>query len=141
MDEFVEYVDEDEIDDLDDLRNARDHRTVVRIPTRRPRRTGTRVVRPVVVRPSYNGKTRRGRSINTGPVIRRDTGNLSYGTIIEAAAQVLAAIQSLPAAPVASGKVETDVGNMMLYQTALAEHAKRDEQLRTIGSLASKLLA
>jgi hypothetical protein len=61
--------------------------------------------------------------------------------MIEAGAQVLAAIQSLPLAPVATGKVEQDVANMVLYQAALAEHAKRDEQLRTLGSLASKLFA
>ena len=55
-------------------------------------------------------------------------------------AQVFAALQSLPAAPVATGDVETDVGNLILYQGALAQHAKRDEQVRTLGSLVAKLV-
>ena len=66
---------------------------------------------------------------------------MSTGKLVEAGAQVLAAIQPLPAAPVATMKLETDLANMVLYQKALAEHAKRDEQLRTVGSLASKLFA
>ena len=33
-----------------------------------------------------------------------------------------------------------DVENLVLYQSALALHAKRDEQLRTLGSLVGKLL-
>ena len=41
----------------------------------------------------------------------------------------------------ATGKLEADMENLMLYQKALAEHAKRDEQLRTVGSLASKFFA
>jgi hypothetical protein len=36
--------------------------------------------------------------------------------------------------------VETDVENLVIYQTALATHAKRDEQLRTLGSLLAKVL-
>jgi hypothetical protein len=65
---------------------------------------------------------------------------LTLGQIIDIAAQVLAAFQPLPAAPVATSEVEKDVGNLVLYQTAIAQHAKRDEQLRTIGSLISKLV-
>jgi hypothetical protein len=79
--------------------------------------------------------------VNAGPVVRHDTGGLSYGILIEAGAQVIAAIQPLPPAPVATGSIETDVANLTRYQRALAEHAKRDEQLRTLGSLASKFLA
>ena len=33
-----------------------------------------------------------------------------------------------------------DVGNLVTYQAALAQHAKRDEQVRTLGSLVSKLV-
>jgi hypothetical protein len=67
-------------------------------------------------------------------------GGFTVGQIIEVAAQALAALQPLPAAPVATSDVSTDVGNMILYQTAIAQHAKRDEQLRTLGSLISKLV-
>ena len=67
-------------------------------------------------------------------------GGFSLGQIIEMAAQALAAIQPLPAAPVATAEVVKDVGNLVLYQSAIAQHAKRDEQLRTIGSLVSKFV-
>ena len=42
-----------------------------------------------------------------GPVLRADTGGLSYGVLIDAAAQVLAAIQSLPTPPSATGCART----------------------------------
>jgi hypothetical protein len=67
-------------------------------------------------------------------------GNLTAGTLVELVAQAIAALQSLPAAPVATKDVGTDVGNMILFQNALAQHAKRDEQLRTIGHLVAKLV-
>lgn len=67
-------------------------------------------------------------------------GGLSLGALLEMAAQVLAAVQPLPAAPVATAETQKDVGNLVLYQTAIAQHAKRDEQLRTLGSLISKLV-
>ncbi|MBA3458559.1 MAG: hypothetical protein H0T46_01250 [Deltaproteobacteria bacterium] len=67
-------------------------------------------------------------------------GGMALGQIIEIASQVLAALQPLPTAPVATKEAATDVGNLVLYQSALATHAKRDEQLRTLGSLISKLV-
>ena len=48
---------------------------------------------------------------------------------------------NVPAAPVALGKADDDVSNLITYQSALAVHAKRDEQLRTIGALVAKFLA
>ena len=36
--------------------------------------------------------------------------------------------------------LETDVANLVLYQGALASHAKRDEQVRTLGGLVAKLV-
>ncbi len=36
---------------------------------------------------------------------------------------------------------DDDVPNLITYQSALATHAKRDEQLRTIGALVAKLFA
>ena len=33
-----------------------------------------------------------------------------------------------------------DVGNLMLYQAAVTQYAKRDEQVRTLGNLVTKLV-
>lgn len=71
----------------------------------------------------------------TGPSL----GNLSTGEIIDTAAQALAALTPLPQPPTAQGNAQADVENMIRYQQALAQHAKRDEQLRTIGSIAKNL--
>ena len=59
---------------------------------------------------------------------------MSTGELIDSAIQILAAIQPLPAAPVAQGDSGLDVENLVTYQGALATHAKRDEQLRTLGT-------
>lgn len=67
--------------------------------------------------------------------------DLPTGEVLALAAQAFAALQPLPAAPVALGKADDDVSNLITYQSALAGHAKRDEQLRTIGALVAKLLA
>jgi hypothetical protein len=64
---------------------------------------------------------------------------MSTGELIDSAIQILAAIQPLPAAPVAQGESGLDVENLVTYQGALATHAKRDEQLRTLGALVGKL--
>jgi len=72
---------------------------------------------------------------------RRLLGNLTASEAVEVASQLLAALVPLPIAPVATGRVETDVENLTLYHSALAVHAKRDEQLRTVGSLLAKLLS
>jgi hypothetical protein len=67
-------------------------------------------------------------------------GRLTLGDVIQLAAQGFAALKSLPDAPDSTGSSETDVSNLTLYQKALAEHAKRDEQLRTLGNLVAKLV-
>lgn len=72
---------------------------------------------------------------------QRRIADLPTGQVLELAAQAFAALQSLPAAPAPVGATETDVANLITYQSALAQHAKRDEQLRTVGALLSKLLA
>ena len=100
---------------------ARPARAIVRTPTTRVGSTRVVMSEPVGPRPSI-------------------LGGLTVGELVEVAAQILAAIQPLPAAPVAVGHSETDVANLVTYQTALAQHAKRDEQLRTIGSLVGKIL-
>lgn len=65
---------------------------------------------------------------------------MSTGELIDTGIQLLAAIQPLPAAPVAQGEAGIDVENLVTYQTALATHAKRDEQLRTLGTLLVRIL-
>jgi hypothetical protein len=67
-------------------------------------------------------------------------GGLSGGQLVDLVAQVFAAVMPLPAAPTATGDAATDVGNLGLYQTSLAQYAKRDEQIRTLGNLVTKLL-
>ena len=67
-------------------------------------------------------------------------GKLTTGQIVDMVAQAFAALQSLPAAPVATRETSTDVANLILFQNALAHHAKRDEQVRTLGSLVAKLV-
>lgn len=67
-------------------------------------------------------------------------GKLTSGQVIEMVATLFAALQPLPAAPVPTRNGDTDSGNLILFQDALAKHAKRDEQVRMIGNLASKLV-
>ncbi len=65
---------------------------------------------------------------------------MTTGELIDTGIQVFAAIQALPAAPTAQGEAHVDVENLITYQGALWQHAKRDEQLRTIGSLVAVLV-
>jgi hypothetical protein len=135
-----------EITFIDDERNARgdrDHRSdtqVVRTPfgTKRPRRIviqggGDGSREPVVVR-----------QVAAEPVAmpeRRLLGNLTASEAVEVASQILASLQPLPVAPIATGRLELDVENLTLYHAAVALHFKRDEQLRTLGSLLAKLMS
>jgi hypothetical protein len=54
--------------------------------------------------------------------------------------QGFAALKALPTAPTSTGDVATDVANLTLYQRALAEHGKLDEQIRTGVHIVAKLL-
>jgi len=65
---------------------------------------------------------------------------LTTGELIDMGIQAIAAIQSLPAAPVAQGETNVDLENLMTYQSALWQAAKRDEQLRTLGGLLARIL-
>jgi hypothetical protein len=68
--------------------------------------------------------------------------NLNLGGILDIAAQAFAAFAKLPDAPPAPAAGATfDPQNMVTYQTALAQHAKRDEQFRLVGAVARMLLA
>jgi hypothetical protein len=64
------------------------------------------------------------------------SGRLKLGLILDAAAQVLASMATLPAAPSATEDAKSNAANVIAYQQALAQHAKRDEQIRTVGALA-----
>ena len=65
---------------------------------------------------------------------------MTTGELIDTGIQLLTAITPLPAAPVAQGEAATDIDNLMTYQGALWQHAKRDEQLRTLGGLLVRIL-
>ena len=67
-------------------------------------------------------------------------GKVTAGQLIDLVAQIFAALMPLPTAPVGTADASTDVGNLILYQSALAQYAKRDEQVRTLGNLVTKLV-
>jgi hypothetical protein len=75
-----------------------------------------------------------------GPFGSSLLGRISTGQLIDLIAQVFAALNPLPAQPVATSDPSTDVGNLILYQGALASYAKKDEQIRTLGHLVGKLV-
>jgi hypothetical protein len=67
-------------------------------------------------------------------------GRMNTGQVIDMVAQIFGALMPLPAAPVGTGDPSTDVPNLILYQGSLAQYAKRDEQVRTLGNLVAKLV-
>jgi hypothetical protein len=67
-------------------------------------------------------------------------GKMTTGQVIDMVAQIFAALMPLPAAPTATADATTDVGNLITYQGSLAQYAKRDEQVRTLGNLVTKLV-
>jgi hypothetical protein len=67
-------------------------------------------------------------------------GRMNTGQVIDMVAQIFVALMPLPAAPVPTSDPTTDVPNMILYQSSLAQYAKRDEQVRVLGSLIVKLV-
>ena len=67
-------------------------------------------------------------------------GRMTSGQVIDMVAQIFAALMPLPAAPSVTSDADTDSGNLILYQTSLAQYAKRDEQVRTLGNLIVKLV-
>jgi len=74
------------------------------------------------------------------PALATFFGKLTTGQVIELVAGLFAMLQPLPASPVATRDAATDIGNLILYQGAIAQHAKRDEQVRTLGGLVGKVL-
>lgn len=128
---------DDDFDD-DDYRNAR------RRPRPRPSRPVLIANRPVgsVAMPNTPSATypMPWAPPPASPVVDRYSGKLKIGFLIDAAAQALAALSSLPAAPPVQGDSKTDTQNLVKYQEQLAQHAKRDEQIRTLGALARLFL-
>ena len=102
---------------------------------------GPRVAYPQPMPPMY-GQTQPQPTViyHQAPAKPSVLAGMTVAELVDMGAQLLAAIQPLPSAPTAAGELETDVENMVIYQTALATHAKRDEQLRTLGSLLGRLL-
>ena len=103
--------------------------------------------RPTIIQTSGTSVDRRSYPASQPTVIYQQAApqasvlaGMNTAELVEVAAQILAAIQPLPGAPTAQGDVETDVENLVIYQTALATHAKRDEQLRTLGGLLARFL-
>lgn len=85
---------------------------------------------PAYVGPAYNGPA------YGGGLFRRP---LDVGRGAALLAQIVASLMPLPAKPNALGKVEDDIANTMIYQQALAQHAQRDERIRTIGAVLAEL--
>ena len=141
---------------LDDARNAtRDHRPQGRMTAGGYRPAGMqRPARTLVVQPPAPAGDYRPAYVPQAPAFYGQPqvmygephptagsllGRLTVGQLIEIAAQAFAALQSLPPAPNPQQETSTNVQNMIVYQRALAEHAKRDEQIRTLAALVAKL--
>ena len=125
-----------------DTRNA-DHRTHGGTWTGHgtPWRPGT-PVRTVVAQPArvYTGAPIYGTPYGQPGLASNLFGRMTTGQVVDLVAQIFAALMPLPAAPTATSDAATDVGNLILYQGAIAQYAKRDEQVRTLGNLVTKLV-
>ncbi len=125
-----------------DTRNA-DHRTQ---QGGTPWRPGARPVQTVYAQPSrvYTQQQAQPQIIYAQPpqtaLASNIFGKVTAGQLVDLVAQIFAALMPLPGAPVATDSAATDVGNLILYQSALASYAKRDEQVRTLGNLVTKLI-
>lgn len=65
---------------------------------------------------------------------------IDLGDVVEHGVTLLAALQSLPDAPTVTGDPSRDVGNMILFQEALGDHAKADERVRAFGNLVAQVV-
>ena len=122
-----------------DTRNA-DHRTGAggswHNPTAGMRTMVARPTRVYAPAPVYASPYPYGQAPLAGSLF----GRMTTGQVVDLVAQIFAALMPLPASPTATSDAATDVGNLMLYQGALAQYAKRDEQVRTLGNLVTKLV-
>ena len=140
MDEYTEiYFLED-----DDVRNApRRTSTDHRGPSRPGRVLVGTAPRPRAPRPAVVARPARVVEAQSETLVPAKSGpfaNVTTGQLVELATMIIAAIMPLPAAPVVQGEAKTDMTNQLAYTSALALHAKRDEQLRTVGALVGKLV-
>jgi hypothetical protein len=63
--------------------------------------------------------------------------DMPTGLLAEVAAQAFVALQPLPTPPPpATDDVRSSLTNLVVYQTALAQYTKRNEQIRTLGYIA-----
>ena len=127
--EYVEIVGYDDEED-DDRRNARSGRARGRGRYRRPAR------RAVVVRPAQRYSAP---PAARSPIVHK-YGGLKWGLIADAGAKALAAVQPLPGAPRMGSDATKNLQNLADYHEALAQHAKRSQQLTTLGSIAKVFL-
>lgn len=80
------------------------------------------------------------------PVAAARVLNQPPGTLIDVAAQMLAAFSQLPPPPTVNAGGDAaaatqNLTNLIEYQRALAAYQKRNEQIRTAGALAKLLMA
>jgi len=66
-------------------------------------------------------------------------GGLNLGDVVKLAADAFAAFKGLPAAPVPTGDVATDVANSDVHITALAKDAQTRKQIEFAGEVAGRL--
>jgi hypothetical protein len=135
---------------VDDARNAsRDHRThggAVPAGYRPGTMVPGRTTRAVVVQQPTAAGGYRPAVYAPAPVMYPEQstagsllGRLTIAQLIEMAALGYAAIMPLPTPPNPSQETVTNTQNLILYQTELAKHAKRDEQVRTLAALVARL--
>jgi hypothetical protein len=135
---------------VDSPRNAdnRDHRIVVAGPNGVPRTVPAPVnTRTVYVQPSaqptpYAAPYPYGPQYASpyGTPVSSLFGRVSSGQLIDLAAQAFAALWPLPASPATTGDAATDTDNSILYMGALAQAAKRDELVRTLGHIVGRMV-
>jgi len=65
-------------------------------------------------------------------------GGLNLGDVVKLAADAFAAFKSLPAAPVPTGDVATDVANTDVHIAALAKDAQTRKQIEFAGEIAGR---
>jgi len=133
--EYRNYYDEDERNAarnaIEDVRNAKRRRVVQTTPW-----GGTRVITqpapvPVIVQ-----------APPPPPAPQKSfLGEIPLGTLVQLGAMGYTAMAELPPKPAIVGEPKTDNQNLVLYQEALAKHAKRVQQINTAGLVASVLLA
>ena len=133
-DEYRNYAeDEDRARNAadDDYRNAKKRRVPNQVTVYQPMPPGPWAQpQPVVVQAPAPPPPERPRLLK----------DMSTGKLVSLAALVLATVAPLPDAPAAVAETATNFQNMLLYQKALAEHAKRVQQITTVGAIAAAVL-